>query len=247
MLRQVRKFLQHACTVGTRLTHAEDAARADIDTRLADRLEGVQPVLEGARGDHVAVELRRGVQVVVVIVQTGVGQAPRLRPAEHPQGDAGLHPQTAYGRDHVDHLVQVLVGRVAPGRAHAETGRAIGLGRLRRLDHFFERQQLFALQAGVVFRALRAIGAVFGAGAGLDRQQGADLHLVGVEMRPVHHLRAKQQVVERQREQRPDLVQRPVVAQFVVDFHSTHLRPPRQVHHLFWARRYPAIPHGESS
>ena len=66
-------------------------------------------------------------------------------------------------------------------------------------------QQLLALEPGVVADALRAVGAVLRAGAGLDRQQRAHLHAVRVEVRAVHALGVEQQVVERQREQRARL------------------------------------------
>ena len=151
-------------------------------------------------------------------------------------------PSFAHRGDHLDHLVEILVGRIAPGRPHAESRRALGLGRLRRLDHLVQRQQLLALQARVVFGALRAVGAVLGTGAGLDRQQGADLNPIGIEIRAVHRLRAKQQVVERQRKQCANLVQRPVVARVSG---CSHFRSPRQVR---WgpARRCQASPHDES-
>jgi hypothetical protein len=48
---------------------------------------------------------------------------------------------------------------------------------------------------------LRAITAVFGTAAGLDRQQGGKLHRIRVEMRAVHLLRAIQQVRKRKLEQ----------------------------------------------
>jgi len=45
--------------------------------------------------------------------------------------------------------------------------------------------------------ALRAVFTVFGASAGFDRQQGADLHLVGVEVLAMYGLRRKHQIAER--------------------------------------------------
>ena len=61
-------------------------------------------------------------------------------------------------------------------------------------------------------RALRTIGTIFRAPAGLDRQQGRDLDLVGVEMRAVDRLGLENQVVERQPVEREHFVLRPVVA-----------------------------------
>ncbi|MNN54246.1 hypothetical protein D3C81_1690530 [compost metagenome] len=60
---------------------------------------------------------------------------------------------------------------------------------------------------------LRTIFAIFRAGAGLDRQQGRNLHAVGVEMRAVHGLRLEQQIVEGLDEQGFDLGEGPVVTQ----------------------------------
>ena len=68
------------------------------------------------------------------------------------------------------------------------------------------------LRPGVEMRALRAIGAILRAAAGLDRQQGRDLDLVGVEMRAMHRLGLENQVVERQPVEREHFVLRPVVA-----------------------------------
>ena len=60
--------------------------------------------------------------------------------------------------------------------------------------------------------ALRAIGAIFRAAPGLDRQERADLDFVRVKMFSVKGLRLEQQVVDRQRKQRIDFRRRPVVA-----------------------------------
>ena len=68
-----------------------------------------------------------------------------------------------------------------------------------------ERHQLFGAHAGLVARALRAIGAILRAAAGLDRQQRGNLHLGRIEIRAVHALRAEHQFRERQIEQRPHL------------------------------------------
>src|SRR5258708_39090676 len=61
-------------------------------------------------------------------------------------------------------------------------------------------------------RALRAVGAVLGAAAGLDRQQGAQLHARGVVMSPVRHLGAEDQLRQRQIVDGADLLVAPVVA-----------------------------------
>jgi hypothetical protein len=63
-----------------------------------------------------------------------------------------------------------------------------------------------------VVHALGAVLAVLGAAAGLDAEQGAHLHGIGIEVRAVHRVGAVQQVVEGQREQGQDLVPGPVMA-----------------------------------
>ena len=70
-----------------------------------------------------------------------------------------------------------------------------------------------ALDAGLVMRALRAIGAVLRAAAGLDRQQRRELHLARVEVPRCTLLRAEHQFGERQVEQRAHFRARPVVAE----------------------------------
>ncbi len=59
-----------------------------------------------------------------------------------------------------------------------------GFRRARLGEHGVERHQLFRAHAGLVVRALRAIGAVLRAAAGLDRQQRRNLHLGGFEILP---------------------------------------------------------------
>ena len=62
-------------------------------------------------------------------------------------------------------------------------------------------------------RTLCGVGAVLGAGAGLDRQQGAHLHRIRRVVGAMHPLGMEHQVGERQRVQRLDFLERyPVVA-----------------------------------
>src|SRR6476646_9267076 len=82
----------------------------------------------------------------------------------------------------------------------------------RHSEHGIHGHQLFRLDAGVVVHALGTIGTVLRATAGLDREQGGNLHLGGIEMAAVNALGVKDQLGERKREQRPHLVPRPVVA-----------------------------------
>ena len=58
-----------------------------------------------------------------------------------------------------------------------------------------------ALETGFVTHGLRAVGAVFGASAGLDRQQRAHLHGIRLVVGAVDFLCAKHQVAKGKREQ----------------------------------------------
>ena len=82
------------------------------------------------------------------------------------------------------------------------------LARSRRGEHLLDRHQRLGLGAGLVMRALRAIAAVFRAAAGLDRQQRAQLHRVGLVVLAVHLLRALDQIGQRQVVDVPHLLQR---------------------------------------
>ena len=83
--------------------------------------------------------------------------------------DCAYCPQSS----HYDtgHRLQVVRLGAAPGGAHAEALRAAFLGLAGRGHHVRQGHQLVGVQAGVVVRGLRAIGAILGAAAGLDRQQ----------------------------------------------------------------------------
>ncbi len=211
MLGQRGQGFEQADPVLAPLAHAHDAATAHVHAGIAHLLQGVQAVLEGACGDDLAVELGRGVQVVVVIVQAGSLKARRLVATEHAQRHAGFKAQRLDLAHHVQHAHEILLARAAPGGAHAEAaGPGIARG-ARGGDHGIHVQQRLALQVGLVVRALRAVAAVLRTGAGLDAQQRAHLHGVGVEMGAVRGLRAVQQVAERQLEQGANLGARPVV------------------------------------
>jgi hypothetical protein len=108
--------------------------------------------------------------------------------------------------------VEVAILGRAPGRAHAETRGAGGLGGARLGQHGFRPHQLFGLHAGIVVGRLRAIGAVLRATAGLNRQQCRNLHFERIEMQAVDALRLGHQLGKGQREQRPHLRPCPVVA-----------------------------------
>ena len=73
---------------------------------------------------------------------------------------------------------------LAAARAHTpDTDRPVHEGELLGgRDHLVQRQQLLALQRGVMPGALRTVTAVLRTGTGLDAEQGANLDLIGVKM-----------------------------------------------------------------
>ena len=71
MRRQVRQRRDHADAVLARLAHADDAAAADVDAGGAHVVERFQAIFVGARGYDLAVEFRRGVEIVIVVVEAG--------------------------------------------------------------------------------------------------------------------------------------------------------------------------------
>ena len=157
---------------------------------------------------------------MVVEIETGVFQPPRLAGGEHAERGAGLEPERLDAFDHGADRIEIAILRLAPRRAHAEAAGAAGFRRARFGEHRVERHQLFRAHAGIVARALRTVGAILRAAAGLDRQQRRNLHRAGFEIRPVHALRAEHQLRERQIEQRAHLGAGPVVADGSVASHG---------------------------
>ena len=203
---EARELRDQRGALATRFAHADDAAAADREPGVAHAVERVETVLVLARRDDLAVELRRGVEVVVVVVEAGVLERLGLAVLQHAERAAGLEPQRLDRAHHVEHRREVAILRPAPGRAHAEAGRACVLRGARRVDDDAQVQQRLADHARVIARGLRAIAAVLGTAAGLDRQQRGQLDRVGRVVFAMHLLRAEQQVVEWQREQGVDRI-----------------------------------------
>ena len=213
MHRQAGQGRDHADAIFQPLAHADNAAAADIDAGGTHIIERVETILIGPRGDDLAVILGRGIEIMVVVVEAGLFKPLRLRRLEHAERDAGFQTHRLHALDHGANLVEIAVLRRTPSRTHTKARRAAFLGRTRFGHNGFDRHQLLGFDAGVVLRRLRAIGAVFRAATGLDRQQGRDLHLGRIEILPVDLGGAEHQFRERQREQRPDLLAGPVVPQ----------------------------------
>ena len=216
MLGEIRQLHQQGRAVLLAFAHAQDAAAADAESRLAHPLQGIQPILVGAGRDDLGVVGFRGIQIMVVVIEPGRLQTLRLTIGQHAQRYAGFEPQGFDALDHLADALDVAIIRAAPGGSHAETTGALRLGCPRRLQHLLDRHQGFLAQPGVIMRALRTVGAVLGTGTGLDAQQAGNLHLVGIEMLAMHGLSLKQQIIERLLQQRHRLRHGPVVSQGTV-------------------------------
>ena len=105
---------------------------------------------------------------------------PRLVVGEHAERGAGLHAERLARRDHLQHGVELRpVAHLAPGGAHAEAGRARCSRAFRAASSTSSTSHQSSRRStlGVVVRRLRAVAAILRAAAGLDRQEGAELHL----------------------------------------------------------------------
>ncbi len=110
---------------------------------------------------------------MVVVVEPDGLQAHDLVLRQHAQRHAGFQPQGFHGRHHFRHATDIAILGAAPGRPHAESGRAGTARPLCSGDDLLQLEQPSSLDAGVVTHALRTIGAVFGTTACLDAEQSA--------------------------------------------------------------------------
>ena len=95
---QVRQRLQQAGALLARFAQADDAAAAGLHADVAHVRQRVEAVLELAGVDDLVVELRRGVEVVVVVVEAGGLQRLRLGARQHAERGAGFQPERLHFR-----------------------------------------------------------------------------------------------------------------------------------------------------
>ncbi len=150
-MRHRAERMQETDTVRARLAHADDPAAADVDPCVADILQRLDPVLEGSGRDDVGVIFRRGVDIVVVIVEPGIGELLRLIRRQHAQRHAGFDAHLAHALHHLDELGHVPFLGVAPCGTHAETARTMVLRLRRRLQHGLHIHQLGGLEPAFRF------------------------------------------------------------------------------------------------
>ena len=166
------------------LTHADDPAAADIHAGLLHGLDGIHAVLTGVGADDLGVILGRGVDVMVVSSHAGILELAGLGEAELPEGHADFHAELADFADGAEHLLEfcVTTAHPLPRRTHTEARGPILPRAPRHLQHGVGFHEAAGFDIRGVAGALRAVAAVLGAAAGLDREQGAKLHLVVTPM-----------------------------------------------------------------
>jgi hypothetical protein len=148
---------------------------------------------------------------MVVIVESGFAQGFGLIRAQHAERGAGFHAEIVYAADHFSDLSDLAGFGVAIGSAHAKAGGAPVAFRSCGADYLLDWRERRGGEAGAVMHALRAIAAVFGAAAGLDAHQCADLDLGRIEVLPMHRMCAKQKLMKGQLKQFGDFGDAPVV------------------------------------
>ncbi len=186
---------QHRRAIARRLSHADDAAAAHAEPCLLYVPQRIETLLVGARGNDLRIELRRGIQIVVVRGQSRGFQSLRLTGREHAQRRADFHAQRRHLLDHLqDGVERLAVVHLTPRGTHAEARRSVIPGHLRSAKHGRRIHQSCSRDARLVVSALRTVRAVFGAASGLDAQQRATLNGGGIVMFTVNGLRAEQEL-----------------------------------------------------
>lgn len=99
---------ERAETVVNSFGHADNSTTADFDTGIAHICESLDAVLQGSSGDDSAVELRRGVDVVIVVLEPDISEPQCLFWRQHAERDAGFHADTF---DRVDHVRRPALDR----------------------------------------------------------------------------------------------------------------------------------------
>ena len=120
MLWQSCQGVDEAYTVGARLSHADNAAAADVDARTADFGQRVEPVVHGPRGNDLIIALGRGIDIMVVIIQASVGEHVRLTWGQHTQGHAGFHTHRPHALNDLHNCRHVAILGVPPCSPHTE-------------------------------------------------------------------------------------------------------------------------------
>jgi autotransporter-associated beta strand protein len=210
----VGELLEEAAAIVEGFAHADDAAATDGNAGAADVFDGAEAVVVGAGGDDLAVEFGGGVEVVVVGVAAGGLEALGLGFGEHAEGAADFHAQGVDVFDKGDDGIEFFaIFDFPPGGAHAEAGGAFGSGLSGFFDDVVDGEDAVALDARVVVGGLGAVGAVFGAAAGFDGEEGGALDDGGVEVCAVDGLGLEEEFGEGEVVEGADFGEGPVMAE----------------------------------
>src|SRR5574341_290878 len=126
-----RELLKQRKPIFSALTHADYAAAADCNPGASHAGERVQPFLIRARGNDLRIELRRGVEIVVVSGESCIRERLRLTFGQHPQRATRFHAEGAYTSDHFQYTRKRLAVRsVTPGGPQTKPRRALRSRRL---------------------------------------------------------------------------------------------------------------------
>src|SRR5882762_7905483 len=97
---EARELRDQPGAVAARLAHADDAAAADAQAGIAHALQRLEPVAVLARGDDLPVELGRGIEVVIVVIEPRLAQPLGLAGLQHAQRGAGLQAEGFHSTHH---------------------------------------------------------------------------------------------------------------------------------------------------
>lgn len=196
---EVGKDFEHFEAVEFTLTETDDTTAAHAHSRILHVGNCVETILEGVGRDDVRVMLRRGVDVVVVSGNTGFLQLMSLRAAQLAESHAYFHAEFGHATDAIEHAFKARISgsHALPRGTHAEAGAAVFLGAFGDFLNRLWRHQRFALHAGIIPGALRAIATVLRATTRLDGKKRAELHFVLFPMVQVNLARPADEVEKR--------------------------------------------------
>ena len=192
-----------------RLAHAEDAAAAQLHSRVDGEAGGADAVVVGVRRADAREHLATRLEVVVVAAHARGREPLRLRRREQAERARHFEPGLAVDRvDRVDDLGEEALLGPAHGDDDAELRGAGVARRVRRSEHLVEVEEGVDVDVGVEARRLRAERAVFGARAGLAVDQALELDLGPAVLEPhaVGEGDERRKLVEREGRDRQHLV-----------------------------------------
>ena len=178
---EARELVQQPDAVLVRFAHAQNSAAAHGDARPCAHARSSRSRSSYTRVVMMfAVKFRRRIEIVVVSRKPGVLQPLRLRFGQHAERAADFHIERRHAAHHLQHALELL-RRPSPAATPrpcriASRLRSSRVRRPRAPSAGFISS--CARHVRLVVRALRAVGAILGAPARLDRKQAAELHFV---------------------------------------------------------------------